>query len=204
VLLTLLAQILGASPGAAGDARDPLLEKADWQRRYYALRVHEARLVKTIELATKEYADANRRNYRRSGVRHFHRTNANEAKVELANHRERIDLFREQLRASGGSIHWLDEIDEMPVDAPRLEGLGEYRRGGRFGGEGAYSVEPRPDALGSDPDDGRNPRFLRNEDGSDFRLERSESRYDFDEWRADREQYEGERAPERQLRRNDY
>lgn len=202
--MLLAASLLLAAPSIADGSADPLREKADWQRRYYALRLHEARLVKTIELATKEYADSNRRNYRRSGVRHFHRTNANDAKAELKKHRERIEQFRSQFRAAGGSIYWLDEVDEEPIDIASVEGLGEYQNEGRFGGEGAYAAESPATKANPEFDDGRNPRFLEEEADSDVAGEPAKSRYDFDAWRTDRSEYEGERVKERHLRRNDY
>ena len=77
IVTATLGTILAGPSSAAGqsEADDGEL-RAYWQGRYRKLRETEATLVQTVKLATKEYADSNRRSYRRSGVRHFHRTNA--------------------------------------------------------------------------------------------------------------------------------
>ncbi|MFO0690142.1 MAG: hypothetical protein U0900_15700 [Myxococcota bacterium] len=220
-----LARPAGAATTAQGDL-DAL--KAHWQSRYRKLRVEEARLVETVRIATKEYADSNRRNYRRSGVRHFHRTNANEAKKQLALVREQIAAFPSELVAAGGSTHWLDEVDEEPIDPNRVEGLGVYEDEGRFGGKGAYApyreedddaVTPAagggPD-LSTDPggegeveDDGRNPLYSNDDDASEEDDPASIDEggfgpYDYEYWRTNRQEYESERAPEKHLRPDDY
>lgn len=201
--------------------------KSHWQSRYRKLRVEEARLVETVRIATKEYADSNRRNYRRSGVRHFHRTNANEAKKQLEIVRAKIASMPSDVVAAGGSLHWLDEVDEEPIDPNRVEALGVYEDEGRFGGKGAYApyeeddddtVSPAagggPDLTGADGngaenDDGRNPLYSDDEDASDEDDPASIDEggfgpYDYEYWRTNRQEYESERAPERHLPGDDY
>lgn len=201
--------------------------KARWQSRYRKLRLEEARLAETVKLATKEYADANRRSYRRSGVRHFHRTNANEAQKELETVRAKLDSIFSDVVAAGGSVNWLYEVDDEPIDPNRVEGLGVYEDEGRFGGKGAYA--PRKDenddadvpAAGGEPgsspeeakedeprDDGRNPLYSDDEDDAEgddpaSADEGGFSPYDYEYWRTNRQEYESERAPERHLRGDD-
>ena len=212
---------------AIAEEDDLVALKAHWQGRYRKLRLEEARLVETERLATKEYADSNRRNYRRSGVRHFHRTNANEAKKQLGIVREQIESMRTDIVAAGGSVHWLDEVDEEPIDPNRVEGLGVYQDDGRFGGKGAYA--PRVDenddgitpAAGGGPDltdeeggagwledDGRNPLYSddENEPQDEDPASIDEGGFgphDYEYWRTNREEYESERAPERHLKPED-
>jgi hypothetical protein len=182
--------------------------KAYWQGRYRSLLQNEARLVETVRLATKEYADSNRRNYRRSGVRHFHRTNANEAKVELAKVREQIVACRDDVVAAGGMSQWLDEVDDEGIDPDAVQGLGVYRDDGRFGGKGAYAEDEetkrrrqeeavqgdgRNDAFETDEaDDGDEPAAISDENGS--------GGFNYDAWRRNRGEYEEKRAPEKHLK----
>ncbi|MBK7952482.1 MAG: hypothetical protein IPK00_27925 [Deltaproteobacteria bacterium] len=207
---------------AAADAGDLDAMKAHWQARYRKLRVDEARLLETVKLATKEYADSNRRNYRRSGVRHFHRTNANEAKKELASVQAQIETIFSDVVSAGGSVNWLYEVDDEPIDPNRVEGLGVYEDEGRFGGKGAYApyeeedndtVEPAagggPDLSGDDGngvegDDGRNPLYSDDDAAADDDDPASPDEggfgpYDYELWRTNRQDYERERAPERHL-----
>jgi hypothetical protein len=203
---------------AAAQVEDTAPIKAYWQERYRALRLEEAQLVKTVELATKEYADSNRRTYRRSGVRHFHRTNAEDARVRLVEVREQISALPDQLREAGGYQSWLDEVDDEPIDMNRIEGLGVYADDGEFGGKGAYAAdgddaEGGTDAEDADPteDDGRNPLYT---DGSDESSDGealdgapasadaeagSRPDFDYESWRRNRSEYESKRAAETQL-----
>jgi hypothetical protein len=197
------ASLIGASAATAAETvADDAQLKAYWQGRYRDLKRNEARLVQTVELATKEYADANRRTYRRSGVRHFHRTNANEAKAELALVRAELEAIYDEASAAGVPIHWLDEVAEETVDMDAVQGLGVYRDDGEFGGKGAYAKEPDPDEAGTDPadaDDGRNPLYTGDDDEpASFDAEGSKE-YDYDDWRKDRIDYERKRAPEKHL-----
>lgn len=205
-----------APKAAAGPAKKPTVAplddldtlKAYWQGHYRSLRVEEARLVETVNLATKEYADSNRRNYRRSGVRHFHRTNANEAKVELAKVRQQIASCHDEVVAAGGMVAWLDEVDDEAIDPGSVEGLGVYRDDGRFGGKGAYaedeetkrrqaeeaeaSGDGRNDVYPSDEsDDADEPAAVGDEEGN--------GGFNYDAWRKNRGQYEEQRAPEKHL-----
>ena len=93
--------LVGPSSAAAQSETGDAELRAYWQGRYRRLRNKEASLVQTVKLATKEYADSNRRSYRRSGVRHFHRTNANEAKAELAKVRAEIETIYDDARVAG-------------------------------------------------------------------------------------------------------
>lgn len=206
-------------PGrAVAEVEDLAPLKAHWQARYRSLRVEEARLVKTVELATKEYADSNRRTYRRSGVRHFHRTNANEAKAQLAIVREQIAALPDELRAAGGYQRWLDEVDDEAIDMDRVEGLGVYADDGEFGGKGAYSPDAQgeleEDAARIAEDDGRNPIHAGESDDSVDRTSSdddlggpasadsdsgSQPGFDYESWRANRSGYEAKRAPENHL-----
>lgn len=197
------ATVLGASATPAEESvADEAQLKAYWQGRYRDLRRNEARLVQTVELATKEYADANRRTYRRSGVRHFHRTNANEAKAELALVRAELEAIYDEASAAGIPTHWLDDVAEESIDMDAVQGLGVYRDKGEFGGKGAYAKEPAPDETDADPmdpDDGRNPLYTGEDDEpASFDAEGSRE-YDYDDWRKNRIEYERERAPEKHL-----
>lgn len=206
---------------ASADAGDLDATKAYWQGRYRKLRVEEARLVETVKLATKEYADSNRRSYRRSGVRHFHRTNANEAKKELASVQSQIETIFADVVAAGGSVNWLYEVDDEPIDPGRVQGLGVYEDEGRFGGKGAYAPGPdenddadvpaddgEPDGSEQEEvgveasDDGLDPFYSDDQAGSEgddpASLEEGGfGPYDYELWRVDREEYERERASER-------
>jgi hypothetical protein len=217
----------GAVPAAAGapstaaarPAKKPTVAPLDdldalktfWQGRYRSLRQDEARLVETLRLATKEYADSNRRNYRRSGVRHFHRTNANEAKVELAKVREQIAACHDEVVAAGGMGAWLDEVDDEPIDPNAVQGLGVYRDDGRFGGKGAYAEDEETKRRREEeavPGDGRNPIYDSNEadeaDDSDepaaISDEQGNGGFNYDAWRKNRGEYEENRAPEKHLK----
>lgn len=204
------------------EAMDPAAIKAEWQARFRDLRMQEARLIQTIELATKEYADSNRRNYRRSGVRHFHRTNANEAKLQLAAVQAKIERMFDEVVAAGGSLNWLYEVDDEPIDPSTVSGLGDYGDEGRFGGKGAYAPadedaqdadEATPD---EDPDAGRNPLYTQEAAEDDLESdpeagdvpasaeEKPRPGFDYDSWREDRSRYERERAEERHLEPDDY
>ncbi|MEZ4331890.1 MAG: hypothetical protein R3F35_09045 [Myxococcota bacterium] len=208
----LLAASLAAAPVAAepGDL-DAL--KAHWQGRYRELRLEEARLVETARLATKEYADSNRRNYRRSGVRHFHRTNANEAKAQLVIVRGEIEKLYDEVVEAGGTVNWFYEVDDEGIDRGQVEGLGVYADDGRFGGKGAYAPrredgEPLGDDLDAAraDDDGRNPRFSEDGDAPDDPASLGADDlppFDYDAWRKNRGEYESKRAPERHLRPGD-
>ncbi len=207
ILATLIATagatLLEASATTAAETEaDDAQLKAYWQGRLRDLRSNEARLVQTVELATKEYADANRRSYRRSGVRHFHRTNANEARAELTLVRAQLDAIYDEASAAGVQTHWLDEVAEEPIDMDAVQGLGVYRDAGEFGGKGAYAKEPDPDEADDDRearDDGRNPLYTGEDDEpASFDAEGSKE-FDYDDWRKDRIDYERNRAPEKHL-----
>src|SRR5690606_29277329 len=200
-----LAGALVAAAPAAADPGDLAALKAYWQGRYRELRIDEARLVETERLATKEYADANRRNYRRSGVRHFHRTNANEAKAQLEIVRAEIAKLHDDVVAAGGMVSWFDEVDAEGIDPTRVEGLGVYANDGPFGGKGGYAPR-RPDGepLDEEPaavragDDGRNPLYADDEDDGDDPASLSVEdlpAFDYEAWRRNRAAYEAERAP---------
>jgi len=190
-------------PGVASAQEADLDQlKAEWQARYRDLRREEARLVETVRLATKEYADANRRNYRRSGVRHFHRTNANEAKAALAEVRQEIKDAHVEVVAEGGLAYWLEAIDDEPIDSDAVQGLGVYEDGGQFGGKGAYPKNSDNEA-GQAQDDGRNPLYSQDDDAPAELEEKGDEDFDYNSWRANRAEYEKERAPERHLNPND-
>lgn len=201
------ASLLGARTATAEvELADEAQLKAYWQGRYRELRRDEARLVQTVELATKEYADANRRTYRRSGVRHFHRTNANEAKAELALVRAELEAIYDEASDAGVPAWWLDEVAEEPIDMDAVQGLGVYRDDGEFGGKGAYAKEPDPDDADADPvnpDAGRNPLYT-GEEGEPASIDAEGSKaYDYDAWRRNRIDYERKRAPEKHLEPED-
>lgn len=187
--------------------------KAHWQGRYRKLRLDEARLMETVRLATKEYADSNRRNYRRSGVRHFHRTNANEAKAQLAVVRGEIEKLYDEVVEAGGTVNWFYEVDDEGIDRAQVEGLGVYADDGRFGGKGAYAPRREDgEPLGDDvdaaqaADDGRNPRFSEDDDADEDPASMGADDlppFDYDAWRKNRGEYESKRAPERHLRPGD-
>ncbi len=198
--------IAGPGPAAAQRIEDDAEAKAYWQGRFRKLRLKEAQLVQTVKLATKEYADSNRRTYRRSGVRHFHRTNANDAKAELELVRADLESIYDDARSAGIPVFWLDEVAEEPIDMDRVEGLGVYADDGQFGGKGAYAADADPDDAEEGPistDDGRNPLHSRDDEvegDEPASLDDAESkRFDYEAWRADRSKYEKERAPERHL-----
>jgi hypothetical protein len=171
--------------------------KREWQDRYRELRLQAARLEVTAELATKEYADANRRNYRRSGVRHFHRANAIEARTELVRVQKEMGELRETVRAAGLPVSWLDEVDEEPLDLDRVQALGDYSDEGRFGGRGADAPEPdqerdaNPEGL---VDDGRNPLYKEPRAAPAGIQPLDETPYDYEEWLKERQEAEGEEA----------
>jgi hypothetical protein len=200
------ALVAGPQPAAAQRIDDDAAAKAYWQGRYRSLRMKEARLVQTVKLATKEYADSNRRTYRRSGVRHFHRTNANDAKAELELVRAELETIYDDARSAGIPLFWLDEVAEEPIDMERVEGLGVYADDGQFGGKGAYAEETESDDAEAGPtstDDGRNPLHT-GEGDEPASLDDTESkRFDYEAWRKDRREYEKERAPERHLEPDD-
>jgi hypothetical protein len=235
-ILLMAVSIAGAAafslrtPTAAAEEGDLDALKAHWQSKCRKLRVEEARLVETVKLATKEYADSNRRTYRRSGVRHFHRTNANEAKAELKLVRAQIESTFSDVVAAGGSVNWLYDVDEEMLEPNRIEGLGVYRDDGRFGGKGAYvpgsDGDGGADVPASDDeddgdgdadggaalepsDDGRNPLYSEDdptkEDDDPASIDEGGfGPYDYEYWRTNRQEYEGERAPERHLSGDDY
>ena len=188
-----------AAQGNGGDAE----LRAYWQGRFRNLRKKEASLVQTVKLATKEYADSNRRTYRRSGVRHFHRTNANEAKAELAKLRAEIATLYDDARAAGVPVFWLEEVAEEPIDSDAVEGLGVYKDEGHFGGQGAYAKDSDEEDSETDfeaGDDGRNPLYGGDGDDDPASLEGDGSQdFDYEAWREDRDEYESERAPEEHL-----
>ena len=174
--------------------------RAYWQGRFRKLRNEEARLAQTVALATKEYADANRRNYRRSGVRHFHRANAKDAQAELDLVRAEIASIYDEARKAGVPVFWLDEVAEEKIDMDRVQGLGVYADDGPFGGKGAYGpAAEADDAAPKANDDGRNPLHAGGDEaGGDRPASLDESgakRFDYEAWRKDRRQYEQERMP---------
>lgn len=207
--LTVGAAILAGPPGAAADQASQDAElRSYWQGRFRKLRHDEARLAQTVALATKEYADANRRTYRRSGVRHFHRTNAREAQHELELVRAQLATIYDEARAAGVPAFWLDEVAEEKIHMDRVQGLGVYADDGPFGGKGAYG--PAADADDAAPDandDGRNPAHSgENEAGGDRPASPDEAgakRFDYEAWRKDRRQYEQERSPGKAPRSKD-
>lgn len=106
-------------PIEGGAQSDDAALKVYWQDRYRSLRQSKVRLEQTIEEATKEYAEANRRNYRRSGVRHGYRTQALEAKAELARVQTELDQIYDEARRESVPITWLYEVENEPVDPGR-------------------------------------------------------------------------------------
>jgi hypothetical protein len=201
---TLGAAILVGPPGAAADqASDEAELRSYWQGRFRKLRMEEARLVQTVALATKEYADSNRRTYRRSGVRHFHRTNAEDAKAELELVRAQIATIYDDAREAGVPAFWLDEVAEEKIDMNRVQGLGVYADDGPFGGKGAYAPDDEgdDDEAPSADDDGRNPLYVGEDEAEGDRPasldDAGAKRFDYDAWRKDRRQYEQERTPGR-------
>ena len=205
------ASVVLHPPAASAQAEDLDALKTYWQSHYRDLRQQEARLIQTVELASKEYADANRRNYRRSGVRHFHRTNANEAKTQLAAVRTKIESIYEEVVAAGGSANWIYEVDDEGRDLEDAQGLGVYEDRGMFGGKGAYA--PGGDAAAREGDqgeaaiDGRNPLYQGDDadvDDAPASVEdKGDSEYDYGAWRKSRGDYEEGRAPEKHLGPND-
>lgn len=196
--------LAGPGPAAAQRIEDDAAAKAYWQGRFRNLRQKEAKLVQTVNLATKEYADANRRTYRRSGVRHFHRTNANEAKAELELVRAELETIYDDARSAGIPLFWLDEVAEEPIAMDSVEGLGVYRDDGEFGGKGAYADDAESEDAEDGPgstDDGRNPIYSDEDEGDEpASLDDAESkRFDYEAWRKDRGEYQRERAPEKHL-----
>ncbi|MEZ4282764.1 MAG: hypothetical protein R3F21_24465 [Myxococcota bacterium] len=197
------AIVVGPRVAAADQASDEAELRSYWQGRFRKLRMEEARLAQTAQLATKEYADSNRRTYRRSGVRHFHRTNAENAKAELELVRAQIASIYDEAREAGVPVFWLDEVAEEKIDMDRVEGLGVYADDGPFGGKGAYGPDEDDDADAApdDPDAGRNPRFTRDDEAERDRPasldETGQKRFDYDAWRKDRDQYERDRDPKR-------
>jgi hypothetical protein len=184
MLLVILFVAGSVLPALSVSALD-LEQKREWQGRYRALRIQVARLELTADLATKEYADANRRNYRRSGVRHFHRENALRARVEAERVRKELGQLKETARAAGLPRSWFDEVDEEPIDRSRIQALGDYREEGRFMGEGA----PAEDGPGGVPasstgsfDDGRNPLYETSSPSSDANRPLDERPYTYEEW----------------------
>ena len=173
IVTATLGTILAGPSSAAGqsEADDGEL-RAYWQGRYRKLRETEATLVQTVKLATKEYADSNRRSYRRSGVRHFHRTNANEAKAELKVVRAQIAAIYDDANAAGVPIFWLDEVAEELIGS---------------------------DADREADDDGRNPLYTGNDDEPASLEGDGSKKGDYEAWRANRAEYERERAPEKHL-----
>ena len=162
-----------------------LEQKREWQSRYRALRLQVARLELTADLATKEYADANRRNYRRSGVRHFHRENALRARIEAERVRKELGQLKETARAAELPRSWFDEVDEEPIDRGRLQALGDYREQGRFMSEEAPTGEALDGAGASSPgsfDDGRNPLYEASPPSSDAIQPLDERPYTYEEW----------------------
>jgi hypothetical protein len=194
--------LLGPSSASSQTETGEAELRAYWQGRYRSLRKKEATLVETVKLATKEYADSNRRTYRRSGVRHFHRTNANEAKAELSQVRAEMAAMYDEASAAGVPIFWLDEVAEETIDPGAVEGLGVYEDDGQFGGKGAYakdSAEEDSDADAAGEDDGRNPLYTGNGDEPASLEGDGSKKLDYEAWRANREAYERERAPEKHL-----
>jgi len=200
---SLVTIVLVPSPAVSEESQAGEAElRAYWQGRYRTLRKKEAQLVETVKLATKEYADANRRTYRRSGVRHFHRTNANEAKAELKLVRAEMAEMYDEASAAGVPIFWLDEVAEETIDPDAVEALGVYEDEGQFGGQGAYSDEPGAEETDADleaSDDGRNPLYSGEGDEPASLEGDGTKKFDYEAWRANRGEYERERAPEEHL-----
>ena len=195
LVAALLVGLLASTAGAVD-----LDQKYAWQARYRDLRMQAARLEVTIDLATKEYADANRRNYRRSGVRHFHRTNANEAKAELARVREKIASLRDEARTAGVPMSWLYEVEDEKIDLDRVQGLGDYANEGRFGGKGAYAPETTDeDASALQDDGGRNPLYIEEPEPPAGLDDSKEKPFEYGDWLEDRGEYEQDRAKEKHL-----
>ena len=184
---------------------NPAEWKDEWKERYMALRIEEARLEKTVALATKEYADANRRNYRRSGVRHFHRVNAAAAEEKLEKVRARKAKLAEEIDSFGGFAWWIDEWEEIQLNDRAIDGLGSYAAGERFG-------PARTSESAILPDDGTNPRFDRQEEKADAELpaaleslelgedseeapEEESPAFDYIRWLEDNEAYGREVSP---------
>ncbi len=194
------AAIVAGQPASAVDQTDDEGElRAYWQGRFRELRNEEARLAQTVALATKEYADANRRNYRRSGVRHFHRANAKDAEAELDLVRAEIASIYDEAREAGIPVFWLDEVAEEKIDMNRVQGLGVYVDDGPFGGKGAYGPdEEEDDTAARANDDGRNPLHAGEDAAEGDRPasldESGAKRFDYEAWRKDRRQYEEERT----------
>ena len=165
--------------------------KDEWQSRYRGLRLQEARLEKTIELATKEYADANRRSYRRSGVRHFHRANVQLAKEELAKVRTDLVKIYDDARVEEVPLIWLYEVEDEKIDPSQVTGLGDYANERGF--LGALATDANGEGTESDTseDAGRNPIHLRDETPPASPDERDAVNFSYDAWRQDRGKYEG-------------
>ena len=107
-----------------------------------------------------------------------------------------MEAFREELRESGGSIHWLDEVDDRPIDTDQVQALGDYGSGGRFANPGSDASDPPASKSSIELDDGRNPLYRDAEEDSDAKAEREaiERRFDYDAWREDPQRYEADRA----------
>ncbi len=183
-----------AAAASAEDSGDMRILKQHWQDRYRALRLREARLEKTIDLATKEYADANRRNYRRSGVRHFHRTNAALAKNELAKVQKDLETIYDEARAADVPLIWLYEVEDETIDPDEVEGLGDYADGGRF-----FGPSDAAEDEDASEDDGRNPLYSRDSEDEAPPAGYGESgtiEFDYEAWQEDRGKYEAQRGGE--------
>lgn len=183
---------LRAGPTHAESLAEAQEKKEEWQSRYRGLRLQQARLEKTIDLATKEYADANRRSYRRSGVRHFHRANAQLAEKELEKIRVELEQIYDDARVEGIPLIWLYEVEDEKIDSSQVTGLGDYaNESGFLGSVDTDDDREETESEGSE-NAGRNPIHLRDEtppaspdDDSD------DVKFDYDTWRKDRAEYEG-------------
>lgn len=125
---------------------DPQLraQKVEWQKRYRSLLERQASLREEIAREQELYADANRRNYRRGRKRHVHRDAMLAAKDKLAAVEAELDGFEDEARRAGALPGWLYEVEAEMEDADR-----------------------RPAIATGPGDDGRNPLYVDEDEGSD-------------------------------------
>jgi len=182
---------LRAAPTQAESLAEAREKKEEWQSRYRELRLQEARLEKTIDLATKEYADANRRSYRRSGVRHFHRANAQLATQELAKIRAELEQIYDDARVEEIPLIWLYEVEDEEIDSSQVTGLGDYPNENGFVGSVDSDDDREESESETSENAGRNPFHLQDETSPASADESDDVNFDYDAWRKNRAEYEG-------------
>lgn len=146
----------------AAQSEDAAL-KAYWQDRYRNLRLTKVELEQTIAEATEAYAEANRRNYRRSGVRHVYRTQALEAKAELARVQTALDQIYDEARRESVPITWLYEVESESVDPGRST---------------TTDAGDEKSSRGTEHQEGRNPLYHGSDDSGEDANDEAADEYD--------------------------